>query len=211
MAPCSKLSRSCMVWGSVSASTVAPRTDAALPAASWPQAPSGFMAETPRTFQLTGRSAKSDMALRKSMSSSLKPLRHPATMSSTVVPSCRRTAAARRSISSLAAAREGTGWPSPSLCVWTWEVENPSAPSSSAACNAASMPATSPASAAPPTARSPMTRRRNVECPTRNPAFTAMRPSSRPSQSPKEPQSQGTPACSAASGMPSTRAIMRAM
>ena len=70
MAPCSKLSRSCMVWGSVSATTVAPRSAAAVPAASWPQAPSGFMAETPSTFQLTGRSASSDMVARKSMSSS---------------------------------------------------------------------------------------------------------------------------------------------
>ena len=61
MAPCSKLSRSCMVWGSVSATTVAPRAAAAVPAASWLQAPSGFMAETPSTFQLTGRSASSDM------------------------------------------------------------------------------------------------------------------------------------------------------
>ena len=87
------------------------------------------MAETPRTFQLTGRSASSDMVDRKSMSSSVKPLRQPATMSSTVVPSCWRTAAARRSISSRLAARDGTGWPSPSLCVWTCEVEKPSAPS----------------------------------------------------------------------------------
>ncbi len=139
MAPCSKLRRSCMVWGSVSASTVAPAAGAALPAASWPQAPSGFMAETPSTFQLTGRSASSDMVERKSMSSSVKPLRQPATMSSTVVPSCWRTAAARRSISSRAAARDGTGWPSPSLWVWTCEVEKPSAPSASAACSAASM------------------------------------------------------------------------
>ncbi len=58
------------------------------------------MAETPSTFQLTGRSASSDMVERKSMSSSVKPLRQPATISSTVVPSCWRTAAARRSISS---------------------------------------------------------------------------------------------------------------
>ena len=70
MAPCSKLSRSCMVWGSVSATTVAPRSAAAVPAASWLQAPSGFMAETPSTFQLTGRSASSDMVARKSTSSS---------------------------------------------------------------------------------------------------------------------------------------------
>ena len=169
MAPCSKLRRSCMVWGSVSATTVAPRAAAALPAASWLQAPSGFMAETPSTFQLTGRSASSDMVERKSMSSSLKPLRQPATMSSTVVPSCWRTAAARRSISSRAAARDGTGWPSPSLCVCTCEVEKPSAPSASAACSAASMASMSSASAAPPTARSPMTSRRSVEWPTRKP------------------------------------------
>ena len=129
MAPCSKLSRNCMVWGRVSATTVAPRSAAAEPAASWLHAPSGFMAETPSTFQLTGRSASSDMVARKSTSSSVKPLRQPATMSSTVVPSWSRTAAARRSISARLAAREGTGCPSPSLCVWTWEVEKPSAPS----------------------------------------------------------------------------------
>ena len=46
-------------------------------------------------------------------------------MSSTVVPSWDRTAAARRSISPRLAARDGTGWPSPSLCVCTWEVEKP--------------------------------------------------------------------------------------
>ena len=61
MAPCSKLRRNCMVWGKVSATTVAPRSDAAEPAASWLHAPSGFMAETPSTFQLTGRSARSDI------------------------------------------------------------------------------------------------------------------------------------------------------
>ena len=211
MAPCSKLNRSCMVWGSVKARTVAPRAAAALPAASWLQAPSAFMAETPRTFQLTGRSASSDMVARKSMSSALNPLRQPATMSSTVVPSCWRTAAARRSISRREAARDGTGWPSPSLWVCTCEVENPSAPSASAVCSAASMASMSCPVAASPTARSPMTSRRNVEWPTRKPAFTAMRPSSCPSQSPKELQSHGTPARSAASGMPSTRAIIREM
>ncbi len=211
MAPCSKLSRSCMVWGSVSATTVAPRAAAAVPAASWFQAASGFMADTPSTFQLTGRSARSDIVARKSISSSVKPLRQPGTISSTVVPSCSRTAAARRSISSRPAARDGTGCPSPSLCVCTWEVENPSAPSARAACNAASMASRSAALAAPPTARSPMTSRRSVECPTRKPALTAMRPSRWPSHSPKEVQSQGRPARSAASGMPSTRAIIREM
>ncbi len=98
-----------MVWGSVRATTVAPRSDAEVPAASWLQTPSGFMAETPSTFQLTGRSASSDIVARKSTSSAVKPLRQPATISSTVVPSWARTAAARRSSSPRAAAREGTG------------------------------------------------------------------------------------------------------
>ncbi len=90
-------------------------------------------------------------------------------------------------------ARDGTGCPSPSLWVCTCEVEKPSAPSDSAAWSAASMASVSAAVAAPPTARSPMTSRRRVECPTRKPALTAMRPSRRPSHSPKEPQSHGRP------------------
>ncbi len=110
-----------------------------------------------------------------------------------------------------AAAREGTGWPSPSLCVCTWEVEKPSAPSSSAVCSAATIEAMSSSEATPPAARSPITSRRSVEWPTRKPALTAMRPSKRPSHSPKELQSQDSPARSAASGMPSTRAIIRLM
>ena len=135
-----------MEWGSVSATTVAPRSAAAVPAASWLQAPSGFMAETPSTFQLTGRSASSDIVERKSISSSVKPLRQPATMSSTrgalVVP---HGGGQALHLGPRLAAREGTGWPSPSLCVCTCEVEKPSAPSSSAACSAASMASTSSA------------------------------------------------------------------
>ena len=200
-----------MVCGSVSATTVAPRAAAAVPAASWLQAPSGFMADTPSTFQLTGRSASNDIVERKSISSSVKPLRQPGTMSSTVVPSWARTAAASRSISGRPAARDGTGWPSPSLCVCTCEVEKPSAPSARAACRAASMASRSSAVATPPTARSPITSRRSVECPTRKPALTAMRPSRWPSHSPKEVQSHGSPARRAARGMPSTLAIIRAM
>ena len=200
-----------MVCGNVNATTVAPRSAAFVPAASWDQAPSGFMAETPSTFQFTGRSARSDMVERNSISSSVNPLRQPGTISSTVVPSWSRTAAARRSISARLAARDGTGCPSPSLCVCTCDVEKPRAPSRSAAWSAVSIAARSASVASPPTARSPITRRRRVECPTRKPAFTAMRPSRRPSQSPKEPQSHGRPARSAARGMPSTRAIMRVM
>ena len=58
MAPCSKHSRNFMVWGSVRATTVAPRAAAAVEAASWCRSPSGFMAETPSTFQLIGRSGQ---------------------------------------------------------------------------------------------------------------------------------------------------------
>ena len=200
-----------MVCGRVSATTVAPRAAAAVPASSWLQAPSGFIAETPRTFQFTGRSASRDMRAKKSISSSVNPLRQPGTISSTVVPSCSLTAAASRSISLRSAARDGTGWPSPSLCVCTWDVENPSAPSPKAACNAATMASTSEAVASVPTARSPMTSRRSVEWPTRKPALTAIRPSRWASHSPNDPQSQGSPACSAARGIPSTRAIIREM
>ncbi len=77
IAPCSKLRRICMVCGSVSARTVAPRSAAAVPAASWFHAPSGFMADTPSTFQLTGRSASSDIVAMKSISSAVNPLRQP--------------------------------------------------------------------------------------------------------------------------------------
>ena len=133
MAPCSKLRRSCMVWGSVRATTVAPRAAAAVPAASWLHTPSGFMADTPSTFQLTGRSASSDMVERRSMSSSVKPLRQPGTISSTVVPSC---SGARRppGVPAPPGRRRatGTGWPSPSLWVCTCDVEKPSAPSARA-------------------------------------------------------------------------------
>ena len=67
------------------------------------------MAETPSTFQLIGRSASSEILLMRSMSSSVNPLRQPAMISSTVVPSCSRTAAARSSSSDRVAARDGTG------------------------------------------------------------------------------------------------------
>ena len=54
-----------------------------------------------------------------------------------------------------------------------------------------------------------MTTLRSAEWPTRNPAFTPTLPSRRPSHSPKERQRQSRPFSSAASGMPSTLAIMR--
>ena len=48
--------------------------------------PAGLAAVTPSTFQLSGRSAASDMSVSRSTSSSVKPLRQPAMISSSVVP-----------------------------------------------------------------------------------------------------------------------------
>ena len=67
---------------------------------------------------------------------------------------------------------------------------------------------TSPASL---TAASPITTRRIVEWPTRNPAFTPRRPSIRSSHSPNVRHSHAGPASSASIDMPSTRAIIRMM
>ena len=187
MAPCSKLSRSCMVWGSVSASTVAPRAAAA--------AAGGQLA--PGALGVHGRDAEHvpvDRAVRQQrhgreevdlllgeaveaaghdeLDGGALVLAHGGGQALHLRPGRRRAT--------------GTGWPSPSLWVCTCEVEKPSAPSARAACSAASMASMSSAVAAPPTARSPMTSRRSVEWPTRKPALTAMRPSRRPSHSPKE-------------------------
>ena len=57
-----------------------------------------------------------------------------------------------------------------------------------------------------PTASAPMTMRRSALCPTRKPAFTATRPSSRSSHEPKLSHSRSRPASSASTGIPSTRA-----
>ena len=198
-----------MVWGNVSAIRVAPRSDAVVDAASWCLSPSGFRADTPRTFQLAGRSASRDRVAIKSTSSSLNPLRHPGTMSSSVVPGCADRTAQSASSSDRDAAREGTGMPSPSLWVGACDVENPSAPSSRERASTDSMAWTWSAEATVPTASSPITERRTAEWPTRKPAFTPTEPSSRPSHSPKEVQDQSRHS-RAARGMPSTRAIMRA-
>ena len=69
----------------MSATTRPPRSAATSPAASCFSCPSGFAAETPSTFQLSGRSAASDMSVIRSMSSSVKPVRQPGMISS----SCR--------------------------------------------------------------------------------------------------------------------------
>ena len=99
--------------------------------------------------------------------------------------------------------------PSPSLWVTESVDEKPRPPSRIDRSSSWHMASSSAWLASDPTARSPITTRRRAECPTRKPAFTASRPSSRSRYSPKERQSQGTPSRRLSSGMPSTRASMR--
>ena len=54
MAPCSKLSRNCMVWGRVNATTVAPRSAAAEPAASWLHVAVGVHGRDPQHVPVDG-------------------------------------------------------------------------------------------------------------------------------------------------------------
>ncbi len=75
-----------MVWGSVRATTRPPARDAADEASSWWAVPSGLEAVTASTFQLTGRPDRREMRVRSPTSSSLKPLRQPGTIISTLVP-----------------------------------------------------------------------------------------------------------------------------
>ena len=86
MAPCSKESRIFMVWGSVRATTAAPRPAATVEASSCARTRLGLSEDTPSTFQLTGRSASSESVAMRSTSSSVNPLMHPGTMSSSTVP-----------------------------------------------------------------------------------------------------------------------------
>ena len=80
----------------------------------------------PSRFQLSGRSAASDIAAMSSArSSGISPI---AAMNSSVVPGCSRTAAASARNSSGAAERDGTGSPSPSVWASPSDDENPSAP-----------------------------------------------------------------------------------
>ena len=194
MAPCSKESRIFMVWGNVRATTVAPRSR---PPWSTPpadaRARSGFMAETPSTFQLTGRLASSDRVAMRSTSSSLKPFRHPGTMISSVVPSCSADRRAQRlDLGPAGRARRhrrrrrrrcgcGPG---------RWRSRGPPPRATGAA--GPPWPPSARSAAVDPTAASPMTARRTAEWPTRKPAFTPICPSRRPSQSPNDVHDQSS-------------------
>ena len=162
------------IWiplGSVSATTRAPRRGAGAGVELLLVHAAGV---TPSTFQLSGRSAANDIEVMRSTSSSVKPLRQPAMISSSCVPGWLCTAPARRTSSSRVAAREGTGLPSPSLCVGACDVEKPIAPASSASCSSCSIWSIWSSVAASPTASAPITTRRSAECPVRKPAFTAV-------------------------------------
>ncbi len=158
-------------------------------------------------FQLSGRSAASDMSAISSMrSDGISPI---AAMNSSVVPGWSRTAAASARSSSWDDARDGTGLPSPSVCASPSDDDTPSAPARIDSWASSTIASICSPLAVPPTASSPITTRRMVEWPTRKPAFTPSLPSMRSSHSPNECQSHAGPACSEPRDMPSTVAIMR--
>ncbi len=127
------------------------------------------------------------MAARRSRSSSVNPLMQPARIASSVVPGTSRMAPARAIISSGLAARDGTGSPSPSLCVGAVEVEKPIAPARHAAVTSWAIAAIW-SGVAGPWQSSPRTDRRTAEWPMRKPAFTPITP-----VVPVEPVVEGLP------------------
>ena len=195
--------------GMVSATTRPPSSRARVDACICRGIRSGTVASMVRTFQLIGRPATALICASSSISSSSNLSRQPDTMPSRNVPSCSPTALHSASSSSLLAQREATGLPSPSECVCDSVVEKPSAPASSDSCRTRTISAICSALASLPIASAPMTYRRSAQCPTRKPALRPTRPSSTSRYSAKLSHFQSTPVSSAASGMPSTLAIMR--
>ncbi len=195
--------------GMVSATIRPPAVRARSLGTSWRGTRPGTAASMVSTFQLSGRPAAALMSTKRSISSSENWSRHPATIASSWVPSCSPTARERASSSSGRACREATGSPSPSECVDDWVVESPQAPASMASWKRASMASSWAGVGCPPTASAPMTYRLSAQCPTMNPALTAIRPSRASRYSRKLDQDQSTPSSRALSAMPSTRAIIR--
>ena len=99
------------------------------------------------------------------------------------------------------------GLPSPSLWEKDCVDENPRPPAAREARSSAAMAATS-VGVASRSPSAPITYRRSWQWPTRNPAFTPRRPSTRSRYSGNVVQLPVTPALSAARGMPSTSAII---
>jgi hypothetical protein len=194
--------------GRVSATTWAPAASARSEASSCCSQISSE-ARLPSRFQLSDRSAARDIsAISCTRSSGMGPTEG---MNSRVVPGWPRSAPARATNSSGAAALEGTGRPSPSRWPSPSEEEKPSAPPARDASTRSTMAPICAGSATARVASSPITARRTVEWPTRKPALTARPVSTRSRYSAKERHSQGPVRSSAPSGMPSTTAIIRWM
>ena len=164
--------------GMLSATTRPPTSRARADGDSWCQARASSSAPTDSTFQFRGRSALALIPAKSSISSSLNSPRHPWTMASSVVPGCWPVTSHSAKTSSCVANRLGTGSPSPSLCVLDRLVEKPRPPASNERCSSALMASSSAGVDARPVDSGPITYRRSAQWPTRNPAFTAMRPSS---------------------------------
>ena len=111
--------------------------------------------------------------------------------------------------SAVEAWRDGTASPAASLCVLAHDELKPSPPAAMESASIRFMACSSSGVASCPTERSPITTRRRALWPTRNPALGMSVPSMESRYSPKLRQSHGTPSCSEASGMPSTRASIR--
>ena len=213
IAPCSNERRSFMVCGKVSATSRPPRRRRSRRGGELvlESVPGSAPRPRARSSWRAGPRAATASPIR-STSSSLNPLRHPGTISSSVVPEWSRhrgstglelgaVACARRDRLAVTVVVGGGlrgGEPERAL------LERLVPASGDHRVDAA------PGSPTDPTASSPMTTRRRAEWPTRNPAFTPTRPSSRPSHSPKERPAPVEACSSAARGMPSTLAIMRA-
>ncbi len=130
-------------------------------------------------------------------------------MNSSDVPSNSETVEQRSTSSSRDANRDGTMWPSASLCVRAHDDEKPIAPASRPARSRARIASSSSGFDSRVVDSSPITTRRMAEWPTMNPALMPSRPSISSKYSAVVVQFHGTPVRSDSSGMPSTRASMR--
>ena len=189
--------------GIVSATTLAPISRARSPAASRCSTNAPFIALTVSRFQLSGRRAAADM---RAITSRCRSVKSRVGMNSSDVPGCSPVTRHSASSSSAVACRDGTGSPSASLWVSAHDDEKPRPPAASDSRSRFDIAARSSSVAASPTLRSPITTRRSAQWPTMKPAFTESVLSKWSKYSAVVVQSHGTPAASASSGMPSTRA-----
>ena len=172
--------RAFMSTGIVSPITLAPRAAAWSPSSSLARQESRFDAAGWMTFQFSGRFAVADIVIIRSATSSSNgpsPVA-PWGSSSSDVPSYSPHTLASSMNSRRSANRDGTGLPSPSLCVSEVVVEKPKPPASRPSRRSRAICASSSSVAARSLAASPITTRRIAEWPTMNPALITRRPSS---------------------------------